>query len=43
MKVEYSEIEFDEDDLPPEPKNENEFEKIRKKGHKPSTDIFLRF
>ena len=43
MKVEYSKIEFDEDDLPPEPKNENEFEKIRKKDHKPSTDIFLRF
>ena len=43
MKFEYSEIEFDEDDLPLEPKNENEFEKIRKKDHKPSTDIFLRF
>ena len=43
MKVEYSEIEFDEDDLPPKPKNKNEFEKIRKKNQKPSTDIFLRF
>ena len=41
MKIEYSEIESNEDDLLPEPKNENEFVKIRKKVHKPSTDIFL--
>ena len=27
MKVEYSEIEFDEDDLPPELKNENDNQK----------------
>jgi hypothetical protein len=43
IKIENSEIEFDEDDLPPEPKAENEFTKIRKKDNKPSTDIFLRF
>ena len=42
-KVEDNEVEFDEDDLPPEPKNENEFARSRKKDNKPSTDIFLRF
>ncbi len=43
MKIENSEIEFDEDDLPPEPRAENEFGKIRRRDNKPSTDIFLRF
>ena len=42
-KMEDNEVEFDEDDLPPEPKNENEVAKLRKKDNKPSTDIFLRF
>ena len=31
MKIEYSEIEFDEDDLPPEPKNEMNLKKLEKK------------
>ena len=43
VKVEDNEVEFDEDDLPPKPKNENEFVRLRKKDNKPSTDIFLRF
>ena len=42
-KVVDNEIEFDEDDLIPENKNEKESTKLRKKENKPSNDIFLRF
>jgi hypothetical protein len=43
-KTEDNELEFDEDDLPPKPKmEENEFSRLRKKDNKPSNDIFLRF
>ena len=44
IKAEDNEIEFDEDDVTPEPKDgENEFTKRKKKDNKPSTDIFIRF
>ena len=44
IKFEDAEVEFDEEDLPPESKvGENELFKIRRKDNKPSNDIFLRF
>ena len=43
-KMEDNEIEFDEDDLTPKPKlEENEYSRLKKKDNKPSNDIFLRF
>jgi len=41
-KFEDTEVEFDEDDLPAEPNEEGEQDKIRRRGQK-TTDIFQRF
>jgi hypothetical protein len=41
-KFDDTEVEFDEDDLPAEPNEEGEQDKIRRKGQK-TTDIFQRF
>ena len=44
IKFEDAEVEFDEDDLPPETNiGENEIFQVRRRDNKPSNDIFLRF